>query len=290
MSAKIYFRTGPTQRLQRALIALGSFLHGRIAPQHALATAERILLTPTRLPAKNSEPAAIKKQFVDGPEGKIATYCLGSGPVWLLTHGWSGASHQFFPLMEHIASRGYTALAFDHLGHGASAGKYAHLPAFMQAIETVAKGHNIAGYIAHSMGGAALLQSGIADADDKPVLLIAPVLNYVENMYQTIERSGYSLRLFEQVTAKISQQYQFELASIDPIAKLQARQGSTIIVHDPGDRLARFEVSEAASRNASHVTLIKADKQGHGRVMKCRASKQAFDQLVDYAPAQQGVV
>lgn len=283
MSAKIYFRTGPSQRLQRAIIALASSLHRKLAPKHALATAERILLTPTRLPAKNSKPDRMISASVNSAMGTLATYQLGSGPVWLLVHGWSGAAHQFFPLMQHIADRGYTALAFDLPAHGASDGQQAHLPAFIDAITTLCKGNSIAGVVAHSMGGAAVLQANLPALSKQPLLLIAPVLNYVENMYQTIHRSGYSMRLFEQVSQRISQQWQLALADIDPIARLHQRHGDCLIVHDPGDRLASFEVSQAACASLNNAHLIAADKQGHGRVMKCKATLAAFDQLAGVA-------
>lgn len=33
-----------------------------------------------------------------------------------------------FPLMEHIAAQGFTALAYDHPAHGESEGAFGHVP------------------------------------------------------------------------------------------------------------------------------------------------------------------
>lgn len=280
MSAKIYFRTGPSQKIQRLFIAAASNVHRLVAPKHALTVAKRLLLTPTRLPAKNAEPQGLEKSLVSTGYGKVATYRLGKGPVWLLVHGWSGASHQFYPLMQHIADQGFTAVAFDHIAHGASEGSASHLPAFIEGLDCVAKQEsNVAGVIAHSMGGAALLQSNCAAIINQPLLLIAPVLNYVENMHTTVRRSGYSMKLFEQVTKEVVGASGLQLEHINPVARLQNRQTDSIIVHDPGDRLANFSICEAAAAKSDRVQLVEAPRHGHGRIMKCKATMVAFNQL-----------
>lgn len=280
MSAKIYFRTGPSQKIQRLLISAASNVHRLVAPKHALTVAKRLLLTPTRLPAKNVEPQGLVKSLVTTSYGKVATYRLGSGPAWLLIHGWSGATHQFYPLMQHIAEQGFTAVAFDHIAHGASEGNASHLPAFIEGIDCVAQQEtSLAGVVAHSMGGAALLQSNSLAISKLPLLLIAPVLNYVENMYTTVRRSGYSMKLFEQVTKDIAGGSGLQLEHINPVARLQNRQTNSIIIHDPGDRLANFSVCAAAAENSESIQLIEAERHGHGRIMKCKPTMAAFDQL-----------
>ncbi|GAL04215.1 predicted hydrolase or acyltransferase [Photobacterium aphoticum] len=208
------------------------------------------------------------------------TYSLGEGPTWVLGHGWSGSATQFFPLMAHIAAAGFKALAFDNPAHGESEGQYGHLPGFVRALDGVLDAQSsIAGVIAHSMGGAMVLESQHASLVGKPVLLVAPVLNYTDNLISAVEHSGYSMKLFHEVVDDIAQAYQYPLSHIDPAAKLAQWQGKVVIVHDRQDRFAAFSESELAANN-HHVTLIATEGLGHGRILQSDQLRQGFDLLL----------
>lgn len=107
MSEKIYFNTSQRFSIKRSLVNISTRLHHTLAPSHAKKTARKLLLTPARTQPKNIEPQGLIKGEIKGHAGIIKTYTLGSGPIWVLTHGWSGTASQFYPLMEHIASKGF---------------------------------------------------------------------------------------------------------------------------------------------------------------------------------------
>jgi pimeloyl-ACP methyl ester carboxylesterase len=251
-----------------------------VAPKHAHNTAKKLLLTPARLAKKNPEPKGLIKDTLLCREGQLQTYRLGTGPIWLLTHGWSGSANQFLPLMEHIAKQGYTAFAYDHPGHGESEGSVGHIPAFVHGLATVLDNTGeVKGLIGHSMGTASAIECQHPHLADKPFLLIAPVLNYVENLHNSIARSGYSMRLFTAVVREVEEQYEYPLADVKPFQKLAQRNANTIIVHDPSDRFAEYIHSDKAANSMNKVTLIPARGQGHGRIMKSQAVFDAFDLL-----------
>jgi len=214
-------------------------------------------------------------------EGRLNTYQMGNGPVWILSHGWSGSASQFFPLMEHIAKQGFTALAYDHPAHGQSEGRHAHLPAFVQAFDEIVDNvDDIVGIIAHSIGSTVVLESRHPKVQTLPFLLIAPVLNYVENLYETVGSSGYSMKLFGEMIKKIENQYDYRLETIKPYSTLISRQQKTTIVHDKRDRFANFSTSELAAKEANTIDLVTTQGQGHGRVINCDLTLAAFDNLV----------
>ena len=280
MSDKIYFSTTKKFNFRKSMINLTTRLHHRLAPKHAEKTARKLLLTPVRLKPKNPEPQGLIKDTVVSKEGLLKTYRLGSGPVWLLTHGWSGSANQFYPLMQHIAKQGFTALAYDHPGHGNSEGSVGHIPAFVQGLECILDNFDsVEGLIGHSMGTATAIECQHPKLIDKPLLLIAPVLDYLDNLFGSVERSGYSMRLFKSVVAEVEQQYNYPLASVDPFNKLKLRSANTIIVHDPKDRFAKFTASERAAKEIEKVSLVATEGQGHGRIMKGSEVMAAFDKL-----------
>ncbi|MDA0128271.1 alpha/beta hydrolase [Vibrio sp. MarTm2] len=280
MSEKIYFNTSQKFSVKKSLVNLTTRLHHTLAPSHAKNTARKLLLTPARTQPKNAEPAGLVKGEVTSKEGVLKTYQLGSGPVWVLTHGWSGSASQFYPLMEHIASRGYAALAYDHPGHGQSGGVYGHIPAFVHGLEAILDSvDEVAGLVGHSMGTASSIECHHKKLVDKPFLLIAPVLDYLDNLFGSVARSGYSMRLFNAVVSEVEEEYRYPIQSVDPYNKLKLRAASTIIVHDEGDKFTKFSVSQRAAEEMPNVTLVATQGQGHGRVMKCAEVMQSFDKL-----------
>lgn len=214
-------------------------------------------------------------------DGVLKTYTIGSGPVWVLTHGWSGTASQFYPLMEHIAAKGFTALAYDHPAHGGSDGVYGHIPAFVNGLEAILDTlEDVAGLVGHSMGTASALECKHAKLENKPLLLIAPVLDYLDNLFGSVARSGYSMKLFEAVVGEVEEQFNYPIQSVDPYGKLALRQSNTIIVHDEKDKFTKYSVSERAANEMERVTLVTTQGQGHGRVMKCPQVFESFDALI----------
>ncbi|MGF1688318.1 alpha/beta fold hydrolase [Photobacterium japonica] len=280
MSSKIYFQKDATFNVRKTMVNLSTRLHHRLAPQHAKKIAMKVLLTPERSHRQVDAPDGLVRQPIMTSEGTMMTYRLGEGPTWVLGHGWSGSATQFLPLMAHIAAAGYTALAFDNPAHGESEGLYGHLPGFIRALDDVLEAQTqIAGVVAHSMGGAMVLESAHACLQGKPVLLVAPVLNYTDNLVSAVQHSGYSMKLFNAVVEDIAQAYQCPLNSIDPVAKLHQWQGKVVIVHDRQDRFAAFTESETASA-LNHVTLIATEGLGHGRILQSEQLRQGFDLLL----------
>ncbi|MGF1761848.1 alpha/beta hydrolase [Aliivibrio kagoshimensis] len=282
MSDKIYFSKAGKFSVRRTLINVGTRLHHTIAPKHAKKVARKILLTPVRTKPKNSQPQGLIEGALSTSEGMIKTYQLGSGPVWIFSHGWSGTSSQFYPLMEHVAQRGFTALAYDHPGHGASEGKYGHIPGFVNVLDELLDSvDDIAGVVAHSMGTASLLECRHNKLESVPFLLVAPVLNYTENLFHSVIKSGYSVKLFQEVVGEIEHRYQYPIETINPYQRLQQKEKPTTIVHDPDDKFSPYLVSDKAAQEGDRVVLVTTNGQGHGRVMQCSETLQAFDALLE---------
>lgn len=88
------------------------------------------------------------------------------------------------------------------------------------------------GLIGHSMGNVTALECRHAKLERCPMVLIAPVLDYLDNLFGTVARSGYSMRLFEEVVNEVQDEYLYPIHSIQPYQSLIQRKAPTIIVHD----------------------------------------------------------
>ncbi len=284
MSSKIYFQSATQKNFRRSMVSTVTGLHHMVAPKHAKGMAKRVFLTPAKPKRKLDYPKAITQHSLKTSEGAIAVYTMGEGPTIVLSHGWSGTASQFFPLMEKIVESGFKAVAFDHVGHGQSEGKLASLPAFIHATEAVIddcnqaeKGSAVVGIASHSMGTVSTLESRHAGALSVPLLLVAPSLNYTQDMMTTVSRSGYSMKLFKAVIDELSDHYGLPFEAIDPIGKLEVRTPKTFIIHDEADKYAKYEHSKKASAFEG-VTLTTTQQCGHGRILKSKEIMTVCDE------------
>lgn len=67
-----------------------------------------------------TEPAVVPTRW-----GDLAAWRLGSGPAVLLVHGWEDDNSLWSPLVDELARRERSLVAFDLPGHGASGGDWA---------------------------------------------------------------------------------------------------------------------------------------------------------------------
>lgn len=195
---------------------------------------------------------------------QLHIYELGDGPIVLFTHGWSGSTGQFYPLMEKVAALGFKVIAFDHYAHGNSAGKEANLPLFVRGLEAV-KAHidlPIVATISHSMGSIAALNR----VNTNVHILIAPPFDFYTGFEQRILATGISKRLFNTVIKSVESQHDMIFENLLPEHHL-AKHKNIVIVHDLEDKFAFHHLSEKVAKIHSHLTLITTQGLGHGRII-----------------------
>ncbi len=280
MSDKIYFSDKSTKRSANYYFvrALSAGLH-RLSPAIAVKQTNRLLLTPSKSTKRIDRPDAIRQKNLTTPEGSLALYRIGEGKKVILTHGWSGYSGQFFPLMEKIAEAGFQAIAFDHFGHGLSSGKQANLPLFVKALRAVIEHEEqvkLACIISHSMGTIAALNQ------DKALkhLLIAPTFGFVESFTQRILSTGITPKLFNSMLSQVEDTHQMAFEDLLPEKHLALTKTAVHMVHDEQDKFAPISLSQVQSGQYPHVTLTTTKGLGHGRVINSESTWQAFQRLV----------
>lgn len=125
-----------------------------------VATARRMPLKP-----RDREALARAKPLVWGPKQQHRAYAWGDGPLMLLIHGWGGGAAQMAPLAEHLASRGFCAVAPDLGGHGASPGRRISFAGMVSDIRRLpaAFGKPVA-VIGHSAGAMTMMAARQAGA------------------------------------------------------------------------------------------------------------------------------
>lgn len=143
--------------------------------------AERLFLTPPRQARTRREREVLSRgvfRALDAGGRRLATWRWGEGPAVLLVHGWGGHAGRLARFVTPLAEAGFSVVAFDAPGHGASQGTLCSFPDFIRAVSAVAEECGpLAGLIGHSLGAAAgvlALRNGLHAG---AVVLLAPPAN-----------------------------------------------------------------------------------------------------------------
>ena len=268
MSSKIYFTDKASSRsLSYYLVKAVSSSLIRIAPKFARKQTKKLLLTPVRSRKREQLPSHFETSQLNTAHGKLNITSVGEGKTIVLTHGWSGSSAQFYPLMEKIAASGYRALAFDHFGHGQSGGRFANLPLFIKGLHHVLQQYSqqIIGVVSHSMGTVAALNV----AKDLPHVLIAPTFGFYDSFESRILSTGISKKAFLQVLSEVETEHNMTFNSMLPEQHIANHQYPITAVHDKDDKYAPFHLSEQQAELHPAFRLHAIEGKGHGRIINC---------------------
>ena len=170
-----------SRRRAPAALRVGFGALASVAPPLAARVAEHLFLTPPRPRPTRARAAVPDAERFDlrFQGGKVAGYRWeNGGPTVLLLHGWGGHAAQLHPLVEPLLGGGFTVVAIDAPGHGASSGRESSAPAFAAAVRRLVDATGpLHAIVAHSFGAAA---SSLAIADGLPVeraVFVAPPAN-----------------------------------------------------------------------------------------------------------------
>lgn len=273
MSSKIYFSERDSGRSVRFYTVRAiSKLANKIAPKITHRYTQRLLMTPVRHNSTQLVPSHFKSEAVESSLGKLHVISTGEGPIVLFTHGWSGSTSQFYPLMDHIAQLGFKVVAFDHYGHGKSAGEQANLPKFILALDAVFSSlrEPIKAIVSHSMGSIAALNIGAYTTQH---ILIAPPFDFYTGFKSRILSSGLPESLFSSVLAAIEHDHNMQFTALLPEQHVGKHEKISII-HDKEDKFADHELAFQQAQLHEHVELLSTQGLGHGRILK---SSQVFE-------------
>lgn len=236
-----------------------------LMPNLALKVAKKTFFRPKK--KSSNWPNHVKKFEMHSRYGRLKFYKYGEGKCIWLVHGWSGSAFDFWPLMQKLAEKGYSTIAFDFPAHGNSQGKFCTLPQMIKAFDDVSVNllsPNIV--ISHGMAASVIANSKWFKSYNKDLLLIAPVLDIYQLLQNRIYHSGFDKELFEQIIKKVSKHEKMSIAELCTIPKLKAFVGQLKVIHDTQDNLAPFAISEAFTLSAK-TALVSTNKLGHNKIL-----------------------
>jgi pimeloyl-ACP methyl ester carboxylesterase len=147
-----------TRKLLRRFFRAATYVNPQLAASLALA----LFTTPWRgRPAAHAQEVLRTAQRTRLRHGAFDLQMLkwpAAGPTVVVAHGWSSRAVRLSLLIQHLSRAGFTVVAFDAPGHGASSGLRSDLHAFRGALCAVLEWAQTArAVIGHSLGARAAM-------------------------------------------------------------------------------------------------------------------------------------
>jgi pimeloyl-ACP methyl ester carboxylesterase len=170
-----------------------------------------------------------------------------------------------------LTDAGYSVVAFDAPGHGASAGRLSSLPQFIAAIETVARelgdDGTFAGIVAHSMGAAATTLAMSRGLRAGRVVFLAPAVDPIGYTERFAEIVGLTPDILDRMRRSIERRFgqswdDFEV--LGPAAKMTT---PLLVFHDREDRDVEWTNGGAIASAWPGAELVSTSGLGHRRIV-----------------------
>jgi pimeloyl-ACP methyl ester carboxylesterase len=280
---------GPTQRwIPRPHPAsVARFLFGAVSAVSERAgglCAELAFRRPPRFPATRAEKALLARAVrstVRGPLGEIAVWHWGEGPRVLLAHGWGSHAGRLTPFVPALLGSGFGVTAFDAPGHGASHGRFASLPEFVEALDLVARIASPIALVGHSLGAAAAALAMRAGVPCRAAVLLSTPADPAAYT----RRYARWMRLSPTVTEILCRRLEMRYRSPLDGYRLDrpCPDVATLLVHDRGD--ARVPVSNARRLAEAwpEARLIETRGLGHHRILRDPGVRGLVDRFLSLA-------
>ena len=193
----------------------------------------------------------------------------GHGPAVLLAHGWEGRGSQMATFAAPLVHAGFSAIAWDAPGHGASTGRQSSLPHFAWALRRVAELNGpVHAVIAHSLGCAAATVALRDGAAIPRAVFIAPPLNPADYTRQFGEMFGLGDDVVQGLRDRVEERFlrkwdDFSLGAIAP-----QMTAPLLVVHDRDDVDTPWSGGSRLAELWPGARLMTTEGLGHRRVLR----------------------
>lgn len=204
-----------------------------------------------------------------------------SGPLVLLVHGWEGRGAQLAPFVRPLLAAGFSVVAFDAPGHGASPGNRSSLPHFAWsvrcAVDATETPHAI---IAHSLGCAATTLALRDGLSAERLVYISPPLDpsdYVNRFGTTL---GLDAPVLQAMKMRIEERFLRKWSDYSLAESAREMTAPLLVVHDQDDTETYWSEGVALAEAWPGAKLISTSGLGHRRILRDTSVISAAVQFV----------
>lgn len=212
---------------------------------------------------------------------RIARYRWGGGSrVALLVHGWRGSAAQFAPIIRELRAAGFTVVAFDAPGHGASTGRRTDALQLRRLVLRMSAATPPDLVVAHSIGALSAAAAITAGVPARAAVLLAPVVDFDAMLDRFVAQVGIGAGaravLRRRITRRAAPERPAEVDELSALRHPLPAGVRVLLVHDPGDRQAPSTWSERLrDLLGERADLVLVPGAGHSRILAADATLDA---------------
>lgn len=199
---------------------------------------------------------------------RLAVWRWGRGPTALLVHGWGSRGVRLGSFVDPLSAAGFSVVAFDAPGHGASAGRLSSLPQFIAAIREIQDRLGpIEVVVAHSMGGAAATLAIARGLTVGRAVFLAPASDpagYSERFASVI---GLSPSVLARMKSDLERRFGMAWKDFDVLAAAATMSAPLLVFHDRDDRDVAWTDGESIAAAWPGARLVTTTGLGHRRIV-----------------------
>ena len=266
-----------------------SQVQSKFAPGWSVNKIDSLLFAPkNRNEVASRAPKGFAEVNISTRSGAVHVYSIGSGPVVVFVHGWGGCASQYVSLMRGVARCGFTAIAFDHLGHGLSQTKPTTI---QQAIDTtndilqhIRKSDNdgIAAIVGHSTGCNAIANARPALVKEIPLFMISPVFNYKLFFLKRLVKLKLHPEVVKQYASRFGKTYKLNYDKFELGRHLAKYADISVIAHDESDAESEAGDSVKFCQRNPLTRLLITKKFDHNRIVNSESVWQELKSTLNY--------
>jgi pimeloyl-ACP methyl ester carboxylesterase len=242
-----------------------------IAPGIAARLAMALFRKPPRHRDSESERAALEASerldlLLDGKP--LAVWRWGRGPAVLLVHGWGSRGSRLASFIAPLTGAGFSVVAFDAPGHGASAGRLSSLPQFISAILAVARElGGVEAVVAHSMGGAAITLAMARGLPAGRAVFLAPAADPAGYSERFAELIGLTPDVLARMKRSIERRFGQSWGDFDVLRAAAKMTAPLLVFHDRDDSDVAWTDGAAIASAWPGAELVSTTGLGHRRIV-----------------------
>ena len=243
----------------------------RVAPELAVAFAERLFFTPPpprrsrgQRVLSDAEPLRV---VVDGRE--VAAWRWGRGPAVALLHGWGGRAAQLTSFVAPLLARGFSVIALDAPGHGRSGRGLSSGVQFARALRATADAvGGVHGVVAHSLGAVATAFAMREGLRVSRVVFLGAAADPPRWAIGFAARLGLPAALVEAMKLRSERRIGLRWQELNIPTLATSVDAPLLLVHDRDDAEVSFDDAETIVAAWPSATLVETAGLGHNGVLR----------------------
>ena len=186
----------------------------------------------------------------------------------LLVHGWGSRGARLNSFVAPLTQAGFSVVAFDAPGHGASAGRLSSLPQFISAIREIGDRLGPIDLVAaHSMGGAATTLAMARGLSVRRAVFLAPASDPAGYSERFASVLGLSPAVLSRLTSALERRFGMAWTDFDVLAAAATMSAPLLVFHDRDDRDVAWTDGESIAAAWPGARLVTTTGLGHRRIV-----------------------